>query len=329
MGVEFREVCDRGHPEEALAVTDDSFDPALLIASGHVAGVDRKSIMTRKLQKSRIVSDGGIALQNDAAQVVITMAMGDPADLVKRPDVAVQEKLQALAGIEADDGVTRPGQDIDESIDRRCPDLPFHPVHLAFFPGQEGQLGKRFRTPFPKLHRRQLDRSVATGVAVPAQPVEDLEGHEGRRRFVPLGDQPLVGGDDRGLPGFFDRLSAEDPGDGSSSHLELLGNLAPGQVVDFPQSPNLDPACLVHRPEDKSLGRRSRSRLVSSPRPGRQKGMPLQTFEHDLVLYHLPSKSTRHQTWKAQFSKSLVKWVRMKVISDNYNSHRCLNQKCY
>jgi hypothetical protein len=221
------------------------------------------------------------------------MAMGDPANLVERSNVAVQEKLQALAGIEVKNGVARPGQDIDESVDRGRPDLPLHPVDLGFLPGQEGQLGERFRALLAKLQRRLLDRPVAAGVAVPAQPAEDLEGHEGGCRLVPLGDQPLVGRDDRGVLVFLDRHPVENPRDGSSSHLELLGNLAPGQVLDFPEPPNLDPACLVHHPEDKSRGRQSRSRLVSCPPPGGQKRSPINTLEEYLVLYHPPSKSGR------------------------------------
>ena len=139
-GVELLQARDGSDPEERFGVADDPLDPALLVGFPNVEDVDRKSIMPGEVHKRRGVPDGGIALHNDEAQVVIAMAMGDSSDLVERPDVAVQEKLQALAGIEPEEVIARPGQDIDEPVDRARLDLPHHPVHLRLFPWNEGQL---------------------------------------------------------------------------------------------------------------------------------------------------------------------------------------------
>ena len=84
------------------------------------------------------------------------------------------------------------------------------------------------------------------------------------------------------------RLAGEDAGDGFSSHPQLLGDLAHGQALDFPEPPNLDLPCLVHRPEDKSLGRKKIFRLVSYPHSSGQKRRPINTLEQYLVLVSSP-----------------------------------------
>jgi len=262
-GVELRKTCDGGHPEESLAVADDPFDPALLIGPGDIAGMDRKSIMTSKVQERRVELNLRSPSNDDTLEVVVAMAMGDPADLVERPDMAVEEELQRMAWVETDDRIPRPGQDIDEPVDGRLADLPFHPVDLGFLTGQKLKLKVRL-TPFlPELHRRLLDRPVAARIAVAAEPIENLNRHERRRLLVPFDDQSLEGRDERRRARFDDLVPPNNPRDGLSSHPHLRGDPAHRQPLDFPEPPYLDPERLVHHPQDKTGRAPWLSRLVS------------------------------------------------------------------
>jgi len=223
------------------------------------------------------------------------MPMGNPADFVERSDMAVQEKLQALTRIEADHGIARPGQNINEPVDRDRSDLPGSPIHLGFLAAQKHKLEERHDALLAELRRGLLDRPVAARVAVTAKPIQDLDGHEAGCRLVPFGDQPLVGSDDRGLPGLFGRLAPEDPGDRSPSHPQLLGDLAHRQPLDFPEPPNLDLECLVHHSQDNAGRAPCISRLVSYPPSSRRKCIIIYAPEEDLVLYHFPSEAARDE----------------------------------
>jgi hypothetical protein len=193
--------------------------------------------------------------------------MGDSADFMEGPDMAVQEKLQALTGIEAEDRIARPSQDINEAVDRDRLDLPCHPIHLGFLAWQKHKLEERHGPLLAELCRGLLDRPVAARIAVIAKSIQNLDGHKGRRRLVPFGDHPLIGCDDRGLPGLFGRLAAEDPGDCSPPHPQLLGSLAHRQPLDFPEPANFDLEFLVHHSQDNAGRPPCISRLVSSAAP--------------------------------------------------------------
>jgi hypothetical protein len=294
LGVEFLKTRAGGDAEEGLQISNKSFDAAFLVGPGDVAGVDRKSVMAGEVQKLGIEPDLRSPSDDDALEVVIAMAMGDTPYLMEGPDMAVQEKLQRVAGIKVDDRIARPGQDINEPVDRRWSELPVGPVDLSFLPRQELQLEEGLGPLFPKRHRRLLDRPVTTLVAVAPESVEHLDGHERRGRLVPLGDQPLVGRDDQGLGGpRGDR--PEDPRNGLAAHPELGRDLTHRQALDFPQPPALDPARLVHHTKDKTASARRPSRLVSSPRSSGYKCRPVNTFQQYLVLYHLPRKPARYE----------------------------------
>jgi hypothetical protein len=161
--------------------------------------------------------------------------------------------------------------------------------------GQERELKERLLPFFPIGHRRLLHGSVAPRVAVTAEPVEDLEGHEGRSILVPLGDQSLVGSDERRQPRLDHLLVTNDPRHGPSAHRELLRDLTHRQALDFPESANLDPACLFHGPKDTANPRRFPSRLVSSPRSSGCKCIIIYAPQEDLVLYHLPPDAARYE----------------------------------
>ena len=214
---------------------------------------------------------------------------------MKRPDMPVQEELQGMPGIEADDRIARPGQDVDEPVDRRCLELPFRPVDLGFLPGQKRELEKRLLPLLPQLQGRPLDRPVTARVAEAAEPVESLDGHERGRLLVPLGQKPLVGRDDRRLRELPGRRPTQDPRDGFSAQPHLRGDLAHGQAFDLPEPANLDPKRLVHYPQDKSPPAPWLSRLVSRPGSSGGKYSIINAPEEDLVLYHPRGQPARDE----------------------------------
>ena len=62
LGVELLQALDGGDAEERLQVPDNSFDAAFFVGPAHVTGVDRKSVMPRKIQERRVVVRLGISL---------------------------------------------------------------------------------------------------------------------------------------------------------------------------------------------------------------------------------------------------------------------------
>jgi hypothetical protein len=130
--VEIKKILDLHLPQRDFYVPDQTLDAALLVGPRDVTGVDRKSVMPGKIQERRVVLDLGGSPDDDTLEVVIAMPMGDTPDLMEGPDMALQEELLRLTGIETDDGIPRPGQDINEAVDRCAAHLPFHPIDLGF-----------------------------------------------------------------------------------------------------------------------------------------------------------------------------------------------------
>jgi len=97
------EVLAGGDLQEVLDIPDDPFDPALFVGPAGVAGMDGKSVVPGKVQELGVESDFRGPLEDHAFQVVIPMAMGQPADFLEGTQVAVQEKLQGLTGIEVEE----------------------------------------------------------------------------------------------------------------------------------------------------------------------------------------------------------------------------------
>jgi hypothetical protein len=68
--------------------------------------------------------------------------MSHPFDLPKGSKVAIEEKLQAVTGIEVDIEVSRVGQNQDKPIEDSKRKSPLHPVHLGLLPRQKLQFMK-------------------------------------------------------------------------------------------------------------------------------------------------------------------------------------------
>ena len=68
------------------------------------------------------------------------MAVGHPSDFLKGSQVAVQEELQGMAGIELDKQIPGVGQKVHESVEDAEGEPPLHPVDLGLFSGQKVEL---------------------------------------------------------------------------------------------------------------------------------------------------------------------------------------------
>jgi hypothetical protein len=130
-----KEVLAGGDLQEVLDIPDDPLDPAFLIGSPGVAGMDGKAIMPGKVQELGIEGDLRSSLEDHAFEVVIPMPVGDPSDFLKGSQVAVQEELQGGAGVELEKQIPGVGQKVHESIEDPGGNLPLHPVDLGFFSG--------------------------------------------------------------------------------------------------------------------------------------------------------------------------------------------------
>jgi hypothetical protein len=102
------------------------------------------------------------------------VSVSHPSHLPKGSKVTIQEKLQAVTGIEVDIEVSRVGQNQDKPIEDSKGESPFHPVHLCLLPRQKLQLMKpSFFLP-PKRLGMDFDRVVASRVSIPLQTLVDL-----------------------------------------------------------------------------------------------------------------------------------------------------------
>jgi len=70
------------------------------------------------------------------------VSVSHPFHLPKGSNVTVEEKLQAVTGIEVDIEVSRVGQNQDKPIEDSKGESPFHPVHLGLLPRQKLQFMK-------------------------------------------------------------------------------------------------------------------------------------------------------------------------------------------
>jgi len=102
----FIQVLAGGYLQEVFEVPDRPFDPSLLIGPPGRAGVDRKAIVSGKVQKLGVEGDLWGSLEDDTLEIIIPVAMGYPADFLKGSKVAIQEELQRMAGVEVDKQVS-------------------------------------------------------------------------------------------------------------------------------------------------------------------------------------------------------------------------------
>jgi hypothetical protein len=123
--------------------------------------MEGKAIMPGKVQKLGIEGDLRGSLEDHAFEVVIPMAVGHPADFLKGSQVAVQEELQGMAGIELEKQIPGVGQKVHESVEDPGGDPPLHPVDLGLFSGQEGELMKPLGLSLAQGARIPFDRSIA------------------------------------------------------------------------------------------------------------------------------------------------------------------------
>jgi hypothetical protein len=131
----FIKVLAGGDLQEVLDIPDDPFDPPLFVGPAGVAGMDGKSMVSREVQKLGVEGDFRGSLEDYAFQVVIPMAVGHPSDFLESTQVAVQEELQGLAGIEVEEQIPGVGQKVHESVEDPGGDPPLHPVDLRLFSG--------------------------------------------------------------------------------------------------------------------------------------------------------------------------------------------------
>jgi hypothetical protein len=96
----FIQVLAGGDFQEVFEVPDHPFDPSLFIGPSGRAGVDGKAIVSGKLQELGVEGDLGSSLEHDTFEIVMAMAVGHPADFPKGSQVAIQEELQGMTGIE-------------------------------------------------------------------------------------------------------------------------------------------------------------------------------------------------------------------------------------
>jgi hypothetical protein len=98
----FIQVLAGGDFQEVFEVSDHPFDPSFLIGPSGRAGMDGKTIVSGKLQELGVEGDLGSSLEDDTFEVIIPIAVGHPADFLKGSQVAIQEELQGMTGIEVD-----------------------------------------------------------------------------------------------------------------------------------------------------------------------------------------------------------------------------------
>jgi hypothetical protein len=103
------QVLTGGDLQEVFEVPDHPFDPSFLIGPSGRAGVDGKTIVSGKLQELGVEGDLGSSLEDDTFEIVISMAVDEPADFLKGSQVAIQEELQGMTGIEVDKEVSGVG----------------------------------------------------------------------------------------------------------------------------------------------------------------------------------------------------------------------------
>ncbi len=115
---------------------------------------------------------------------MIAVAVGNSSDLPESPKKSAREKFEALPGIKVDHRIAGPGQDVDETIDWTCFQLPFHPIALLFFPWQELQLMESDGPFLPKTLGAPLDRPITAFVAVGLQSLVGLKNRGGRRFLI-------------------------------------------------------------------------------------------------------------------------------------------------
>jgi hypothetical protein len=121
--------------QEVLDIPDDPFDPALFVGPAGVARVDGKSVVPGEVQELGVEGDLRGSFEDHAFEVVIPMAVGDPSDFLEGIQVAVQEVLQGLAGIELEEQIPGIGQKVHESVEDPGGNPPLHPVDLRLFSG--------------------------------------------------------------------------------------------------------------------------------------------------------------------------------------------------
>jgi hypothetical protein len=151
-----------GDLQEIFDIPDDPFGASFLVGSPRGAGVERKAIMSREVQKLRIQDELWRPLKNDASKVVIAMPVGYAAHLLEGSDMAIKKKLQGMARIKLDVKITRVSQDQNKSIKNPKGKSPFHPIHLSLFPGQKLQLMKPLGSLGPEGPGVNLYRSITS-----------------------------------------------------------------------------------------------------------------------------------------------------------------------
>jgi hypothetical protein len=128
--------------EKVLDVSDHPLHTSLLIGSSRGTGMNREPIMAHEVQKLGIEGYLRSSAQNDTSEIIIPVSVSHPSHLPKSSKVTVQEKLQAVTGIEVDIEVSRVGQNQDKPIEDSKGKSPFHPVHLSLLARQKLQLMK-------------------------------------------------------------------------------------------------------------------------------------------------------------------------------------------
>jgi hypothetical protein len=92
--------------------------------------------------------------------------MGDSHDFLEGADVAVQEKLQGMAGIELGEEIAGIGQDEDKAVKGAEGEAIFHPVHLGLFSRQKLQFMELAGLSFPEGSGVEFDRVVTSGESI-------------------------------------------------------------------------------------------------------------------------------------------------------------------
>jgi hypothetical protein len=131
-----------GDSEEILDVSDHPLHTSLLIGSSRGTGMNREPVVAHKVKELGIEGQLRSPAQNDTFEIIIAVPVSHSSHLPKGSKVTVEEKLQAVTGIEVDIEVSGIGQNQDKPIEDSKRKSPFHPVHLSLLPGQKLQLMK-------------------------------------------------------------------------------------------------------------------------------------------------------------------------------------------